>query len=143
MSNSHLHQFTKDLYKILHISRTATQNEIKESYRRIALALHPDRHNGCSIKSDEFKQVSEAYRVLSNYSMRIEYDRWLDGVSIATDGKIFKRKPGASRAAERNPHYRKVYSPQAPSGFKTFDRQRHFGTCADNFESFHALIILY
>ena len=116
--------FTKDLYKLLHISRTATQNEIKQSYRKIALTLHPDRHDGCETKTSEFKDVSEAYRILSDYSKRIEYDRWLDGVVLGEDGTIQKR---TTRAAQRNPFYRKVYSPAAPPGMKTFDRQRHYG----------------
>lgn len=116
--------FTKDLYKLLHISRTATQNEIKQSYRKIALTLHPDRHDGCETKTSEFKDVSEAYRILSDYTKRIEYDRWLDGVVLGEDGTIQKR---TSRAAQRNPFYRKVYSPAAPPGMKTFDRQRHYG----------------
>eukprot|EP00571_Detonula_confervacea_P013829 CAMPEP_0172301048 /NCGR_PEP_ID=MMETSP1058-20130122/3018_1 /TAXON_ID=83371 /ORGANISM="Detonula confervacea, Strain CCMP 353" /LENGTH=267 /DNA_ID=CAMNT_0013011037 /DNA_START=112 /DNA_END=915 /DNA_ORIENTATION=- len=119
-----LHHFTKDLYKLLHLPRTATQNEVKQSYRKIALALHPDRHDGCEIKTSAFKEVSEAYRVLSDHRKRVEYDRWIDGVSMGADGKV--RKKGMSRAAERNPFYRKVYSPAAPPGMKTFDRQRHF-----------------
>ena len=122
-----LNQFTKDLYKLLHLPRTATQNEIKQSYRKIALALHPDRHDGCDIKTAEFKEVSEAYRILSDYSKRIEYDRWLDGVSLDSDGRIIRqRRRGTSNAAQRNPFYRKVYSPAAPPGMKTFDRQRHY-----------------
>ena len=125
MSSSLHSQFTKDLYKLLHISRTSTTSEIKQSYRRIALALHPDKHNGCSIKTSEFQQVTDAYNILSNYTKRIEYDRWLDGVVVGEDGVV--RKGGVSRAAERNPFYRKVYSPAAPPGMKTFDRQRHYG----------------
>ena len=124
--SSPLHsQFTKDLYKLLHISRTATTSEIKQSYRRIALALHPDKHDGCSIKTSEFQQVTDAYNILSNHTKRIEYDRWLDGVVVGEDGVV--RKRGVSKAAERNPFYRKVYSPAAPPGMKTFDRQRHYG----------------
>ncbi|KAL7447417.1 hypothetical protein ACHAXM_010627 [Skeletonema potamos] len=116
-----LNQFTKDLYKLLHLPRTATQSEIKQSYRKIALLLHPDRHDGCDIKTAKFKEVNEAYRILSDYTKRIEYDRWLDGVSLDNDGRI--RRKGTSR---RNPFYRKVYSPAAPPGMKTFDRQRHY-----------------
>ncbi len=90
-----LNQFSKDLYKLLHLPRTATQSEIKQSYRKIALALHPDRHDGCNIKTAEFKEASEAYRILSDYTKRIEYDRWLDGVSLDSDGRI--RRKGTSR----------------------------------------------
>mmetsp|Transcript_14771 Transcript_14771/g.28168 ORF Transcript_14771/g.28168 Transcript_14771/m.28168 type:complete len:273 (-) Transcript_14771:25-843(-) len=125
-----LNRFTKDLYKLLHLPRTATQNEIKKSYRKIALALHPDRHDGCDIKTAEFKEVSEAYRILSDYRERIEYDRWLDDVTVGENGRIVRKRAGggvsSSRAAERNPFYRKVYSPAAPPGMKTFDRQRHY-----------------
>lgn len=119
-----LNQFSKDLYKLLKLPRTATQSEIKQSYRKIALKLHPDRHDGCDIKTAEFKEVSEAYRILSDFTKRNEYDRWLDGVSLDSDGRI--RRKGTSRAAQRNPFYRKVYSPAAPPGMKTFDRQRHY-----------------
>ncbi|KAL7554953.1 hypothetical protein ACHAWF_018513 [Thalassiosira exigua] len=117
-------RLAKDLYQILRLPRTATTIEIKQSYRAIALALHPDRHGGCETKTDEFKEVSEAYRILSDHASRAEYDRWLDGVTVGADGTA--RKTGASRAAERNPFYRKVYSPAAPPGMKTFDRKRHY-----------------
>jgi len=121
-------QFKKDLYKLLHLTRTATSSEIKQSYHKIAHALHPDKHNGCSTKTSEFKVVTEAYNILSNYKLRLEYDRWLDDVIVGENGQVVRRrKEGASRAAERNPFYRKVYSPAAPPGMKTFDRQRHYG----------------
>lgn len=120
-----LRKYGGDLYRLLRVPRTATGSEIKESYRRIALALHPDRHGGCESKTAEFKEVGEAYRVLSDHARRTEYDRWLDEVTVGDDGTV--RRRGASRAAERNPFYRKVYSPAAPPGMKTFDRQRHYG----------------
>jgi DnaJ-class molecular chaperone len=110
--SSPLH-FTKDLYKLLHLPRTATSPEIKQSYRRIALALHPDRNNGCPVKSDEFKAATEAYNILIDYRKRVEYDTWLSGVRFEGDKVIRK---GVSRASERNPLYRKVYSPAATPG---------------------------
>lgn len=108
----------KNLYVILHVPRTATKHEIKLAYRKIALALHPDRHNGCPIKGDDFKEASEAYKTLSDHSARTAYDRALDGI-VGADGRPLRRN-----APPRD--YRKVYSPQAPKGFKIFDRQRHF-----------------
>ena len=125
MSSGGLRRHGRDLYRLLRVPRTATRSEIKESYRRIALTLHPDRHGGCEAKTAEFKELGEAYRVLSDHGQRVEYDRWLDEVTLGDDGRV--RRKGASRAAERNPFYRKVYSPAAPPGMKTFDRQRHYG----------------
>jgi curved DNA-binding protein CbpA len=163
-SNPSLREFAKDLYRLLQLPRTATQIDIKRSYREMALTLHPDRHvqgeNSSSgndegnnnfvdtqqqqqttttsaaaeqarirltkeRKTAQFKEVNEAYRILSDIALRREYDRWLDTVDITSDGHVYKR--GTSRAAERNPFYRKVYSPAAPPGMKTFDRQRHYG----------------
>ena len=130
-------QFSKDLYKLLQLPRTATSPEIKQSYRRIALALHPDRNNGCPIKTNEFKLLTDAYTILSDYNKRREYDTWLSGVIFEGDTVI---KKGVSRAAERNPFYRKVYSPAAPPGMKTFDRQRHFGELIAEDKEPHLLI---
>jgi DnaJ-class molecular chaperone len=45
--------------------RHETKNEIKDAYRKMAMALHPDRNDGCEIKGDEFKRATEAYQVLS------------------------------------------------------------------------------
>ena len=53
--------YTLNLAKTL---RTATKQEIKEAYRKIALALHPDRHDGCEKKAEEFKIAAEAYNTL-------------------------------------------------------------------------------
>lgn len=55
----------KDLYKVLKVPATASQNEIKDAYRKLALALHPDRHAGCEIKTSEFKTATDAYQTLS------------------------------------------------------------------------------
>lgn len=61
-------------YKILRLAVNASQAEIKQAYREIALTLHPDMHDGCKTKTDHFKEASEAYRVLSNIDTRRRYD---------------------------------------------------------------------
>ena len=53
------------------VYRNATQNEIKDAYRKMAMAFHPDRHEGCEIKTDAFKEATEAYQVLSGEWMRM------------------------------------------------------------------------
>jgi curved DNA-binding protein CbpA len=53
-------------HKILGVSKTATLNEIKLAYRKLALQLHPDTNGGDLKKSEQFKQVASAYEILSN-----------------------------------------------------------------------------
>jgi curved DNA-binding protein len=65
----------RDYYEILGIDRGATNEEIKQAYRRLARLLHPDQ-NPDPIAADRFKQVGEAYRILSSAETRLAYDRY-------------------------------------------------------------------
>ena len=64
----------KDYYKILEVPRTATQEEIKKSYRKLAMKYHPDRNKGDKTAESKFKGINEAYAVLSNEEKRKQYD---------------------------------------------------------------------
>ena len=55
----------KDYFKILGVQHNATQSEIKDAYRKLALKYHPDRNAGDPSAEEKFKQVAEAYEVLS------------------------------------------------------------------------------
>ncbi len=66
----------KDPYAILGVARTATQDEIKRSYRRLAKEHHPDRNPGDHLAESRFKEIQAAYEVLGDTERRAEYDRF-------------------------------------------------------------------
>ena len=66
----------KDFFGILGVSRDASEEEIKKSYRKIAMLYHPDRNPGNKEAEEKFKLASEAYEVLRDPEKREIYDRY-------------------------------------------------------------------
>lgn len=66
----------RDYYEILEVTKTATPDEIKVAYRRMAMQYHPDRNQGDPSAEDKFKEAAEAYEVLSDTDKRSRYDRF-------------------------------------------------------------------
>lgn len=65
----------RDYYKVLDVARDASEADIKKAYRRLAMKLHPDRNPGDQAAEEQFKEVKEAYEVLTDASRRAIYDQ--------------------------------------------------------------------
>lgn len=66
----------RDFYDVLGVSRSASADEIKAAYRRLSKELHPDKHTGDKAAEQKFKEVNEAYEVLSNSKKKQMYDQF-------------------------------------------------------------------
>lgn len=64
----------KDYYKILGVDKNANENDIKKAYRKLVVQYHPDKTNGDKVKEERFKEISEAYDILSNPQKKQKYD---------------------------------------------------------------------
>ena len=84
----------KDYYKILGVDQKADAQEIKKAYKKLAREFHPDLNPNKKEAEAKFKEVSEAYAVLSDETKRAQYDRFGSG----TFGEDFERAWGQSRA---------------------------------------------
>ncbi|MBI4837340.1 MAG: molecular chaperone DnaJ [Candidatus Portnoybacteria bacterium] len=94
----------KDYYEILGVSKSASDDEIKKAYRRLAQQYHPDKAGG---EAEKFKEINEAYQVLSDKQKRAQYDQF---------GTTFERA-------------------QAGGGFSGFNDFRDFSGFADAFSA--------
>jgi molecular chaperone DnaJ len=84
---------TKDFYRVLGVAENASADEIKKSYRKLAKQYHPDAHPNDPAAAEKFKEISEAYSVLSDDDKRKQYDQMRRFGSLGG----FARQPGGSR----------------------------------------------
>ncbi|WP_076420996.1 molecular chaperone DnaJ [Colwellia sp. UCD-KL20] len=66
----------RDYYEVLGVSQDASERDIKKAYKRLAMKLHPDRNKGDKGKEEEFKEVKEAYEILTDDQKRAAYDQY-------------------------------------------------------------------
>lgn len=66
----------RDYYEVLGVPRDADQAAIKSAFRKLAIKLHPDQNPGCKVSEEKFKELGEAYSVLSDPQKRAAYDRF-------------------------------------------------------------------
>ena len=66
----------RDYYEILGVSKSASADEIKKAYRKVAMQCHPDRNPGDKAAEEKFKEAAEAYEILSDNDKKAKYDRF-------------------------------------------------------------------
>ena len=90
----------KDYYAILGVSRSASQDEIKKAYRKLAVQYHPDKNPGNKQAEEKFKEINEAYDVLKDEQKRAAYDRY--GSEAFQGGGFGGQQGGFSGGAGNN-----------------------------------------
>ena len=66
----------KDYYATLNVARSASGDEIKKAYRKLAMKYHPDKNPGDKKSEETFKEITEAYEILSDTKIREMYDQF-------------------------------------------------------------------
>ena len=109
---------TTDLYQILEVDHNVSAEDLKKSYRRLARQLHPDANPGDATTEARFKEVSQAYEILSDPERRANYDRFGQDVGAGANpfgaGSVqdifdmfFGGMGGSRRRGERGDHPRR------------------------------------
>jgi len=94
-----------DYYSILGVSRNATGDEIKKAYRKLAVKFHPDKNPGKKEAEEKFKQINEAYEVLSDDEKRKKYDKYGENWNKVPEGaeQHYQQRPQGSYHYEGDP----------------------------------------
>jgi len=141
-------QDSRDYYKILKVKRNASTEEIKEAYRRLAREYHPDLHPGNPTAEERFKEICQAYEVLSDAVQRSEYDQGFEPMKSpqrkrekspqdfyvrAVAKALNKDYQGAvedyTQAIELNPQFVEAYLKRAATHYKLGDDRDTLKDC--------------
>jgi curved DNA-binding protein len=105
-------------YKLLGVAQNASQDEIKKAYRKLAMQYHPDRNQGNKQAEEKFKEISEAYAVLSEADKRKQYDSYGDAAFAGNAGQGFRED------AFKHADFSSIFQEM---GFGGFDFDSFFG----------------
>ena len=120
----------RDYYEVLGVAKTASADEIKSAYRKLAMKYHPDRNPGDDSAKAKFQEASEAYEVLSNPEKRQRYDQFgHQGVEFGPGGFDFGRDFSHFQDVDLNDILSSVFGSMGGGGFSSFfgggRRSRH------------------
>ncbi|QFI14755.1 DnaJ domain-containing protein [Borrelia sp. CA_690] len=113
---------TKDYYNILEIQKNASNEEIKKAYKKLAIKYHPDKNKGNKIAEEKFKEINEAYEVLSSPDKKRNYDS-LGSTNFNVNSNNFEREFSSARFSdfEDLDFFSRIFS--VSSRKKTTDRE--------------------
>lgn len=136
--------FDKDFYKVLGVAKDASDADLKKTYRKLARKYHPDSNPGDTAAESKFKEISEAYAVLSDKEQRAEYDEIRamgSGARFQAPGSggggfedVFSRF-GQSRGGYQQADFDDIFSMFGQQGGGTFGSGR-FGQPSGGFRGF-------
>ena len=96
----------RDYYEVLGLQKGASDNDIKKAFRKMAMKYHPDKNPGDKVAEEKFKEINEAYEVLSDEKKRATYDQFghagMDG-AFGQGGGFSGRRRGAGENGSRAP----------------------------------------
>ena len=89
----------EDLYKVLGVSKTASADDIKKTYRKLAVKYHPDKNPGDKAAEEQFKKISAAYSVLGDEDKRRQYDMYGSTDAYASSNSAYNPYSSGSSAS--------------------------------------------
>jgi molecular chaperone DnaJ len=107
--------YEKDLYKVLGVSKSDDATVVKKAYRKLAKDLHPDKTKGDKKLEDRFKEVSEAYEVLSDPKKRAEYEEMRDAFTSGRMGGMGGGARGGPQNFSGGAQYQDMYGGADPN----------------------------
>ena len=113
-----------DYYKVLQISNAASQDDIRKSFRYLALKYHPDRNKNSEESKQKFMQVVEAYKVLSDEQARKNYD--IGATTIANNNEINQYHRGHYGSYNYSPMRRGALSSNSHEMYSYADIKRRY-----------------